>query len=1014
MKKPVFFLLLTLGLSLFAGSETATIPGSINSLCFYDNFFYNLPEQDFIYYFNDALLFTEPPDDSIYSDGMRDKFLRLLRQHRQIREYIAKSGNRQSATISFNLKTEEGFKSGVEFLALLGLNMKKISSGMMQIKPTDDDEIFKYYNFCSLRVSALQTQLNSTGIFFFKLQETTVHLPWNFRFLSDISGLKLDSETFFMEMIANKRLSLLLAILFRLSDKEIDFVGGDAPKTAGSAWKRIYLDKKMMMGMLVLSNALRVRGGQLLLPGGDRAKKFWAALAGSDPDRSPSDFLAKLCNLDNGKLNYLYVFSFFLPEMNRRALFFDYDEAKVLRLYQKITLGENEKIKANSFPRLENFTFYSLMHALKVRNERIVLPLGFSAWGQALGLDLTDPEDECGFFEGLLAASGRGDKKTSLLHKFISVYSKFVGRPQFLSLELLQKIFAGFESSNTVLDFLEKIPLKKTASADALLAWQESLLKLNQKDRLLYTALGQALLESIAHASGFTPGSVDFDAVINDLVAIPWQRPAFYDGLFAFIKKKSSADAPRAITDDSYLGFVLRGLKNQEVSIRDEPYEWRVRDMYLSDLQEMLRSQEVCSLSALSEINVLLDELAAAPASFGSRSRRLRDAFEQLPYPDFSKDAPKKLKDRVISYAKDDLDRDVRELLKLCEKNADRENIRKAIAVIKSEYLLPNAKDYFLALAYALNAKNPKLRMFMNPNLARLHDFSESGGSPWTGGCAPGDKTEFSGYYLKGGLSQLNLTFALNWRNQLFEKNIFNSEQTQAMIYNIMAMLPQPMIRHSGVLDALLVELAVEMLQKCRDNGPMKAAAQDATMTLTAGYHFRKLNDFLSGHVADYHLFFTELRQFGLSFSENSLFLDRFSQKDKLTKFMQMPLSAIVADESDPWGNIFFNSSGSLVPRANAFFPQETAQLFASGWFSGETLAEYKIKTAYLAYKNDLPSCLIGQFVFDFVSTVSRSVYSQNHVKDYHSTHFVLDIMNSAHLKNTLQKLQKSGFLRLR
>jgi hypothetical protein len=1012
MKRAVLIVMLMLGLAEFACGGAAAVPGDVNSLCYYDNFFYNLPAGDFFYYFNDALLFTEPPDDTVYNDGMRDKYLQLVRRHRQIKEYIGENGNRQNATIAFDLKDKKEFGRAVAFLALLGLDLKKDSAGTLAIKRADEEYPVQYYNFCRIKPSVLQGQLQNTGTFFFKLQETEVSLPWDFEFLSSVCGARIDGGSFFEQMLANKRFSLLLAVLYRLSGAEVAFVGNGMPKP-GAAWKRIYLDKKTMMGMLVLSSALRVRDGRLLLPGGENSKSLWSALAGSDPEQSPFDFLLKLCTTDYGKLNYLYVFSFFLPEEKRRVVLLGYDPARFRRVYQRITLGDNEKIKANAFPRIENISFFSLMLALGTQGEHLDLAPGMASWAAAMGLELPPGGDDGDFLERLMAENGRSGKKMSLLHKFTSLYVKFGGRLLLESPEFLKKAFDGYERYNTMLDFIERIPLKKPESAEAMLAWQDGLLKLGQKDRTLYTALAQALLESIAHAAAFVPAGSDFDAVVKDLLAIPLQRAAFYDGLFAFIARQSALDSPRDIGDDSYLNFVLRGLKNQPVLLHDEPYEWLAKDMFLSDLQEMVRSQEVCSLSALAELNGLLDDLASAPEGLGYRSRRLRDALEQLPYPDFSRDAPRSLQDRVMAYSKDDLDRDARGLLKLAEGKAEPEKIRKAVADFKGDYLLPDLKDHLLALSYALNAKNPKLRVFMNPNLVRLHDFSDSESSPWKEGATPGNKTGFSAYYLTGGLSRLNLTFALNWRNQLFEKLIFNSEQTQAMIYNLMAMLPQPMALHRQALDSLHVELAVEMLQKCLGDEEMKAGVREAGMAIAAGYHYRRLADYLDGQATDYHLFFTELRQLGLVLAERPLFLDRFSQREELAKYRELPLSAVVADEGDPWGSICFNSLGSLLPRAMPFFPQEVAQLFATGWLSGEILEEYKVKTAYLARKNDLPSCLVGQFVFNFIGTVGRSVYSQNDAKDYHSAYFVLDIMNSAHLKASLKKLQEGGFLRL-
>lgn len=1015
MKKTALFMILLLVLAVTVNSETANLPGKINSLCHYDNFFYNLPEADFLFYFNDALMNTEPPGERIYDGGMRDKYFKLVQQHRQVKKFITTFGNSNNLSLSLDLKNEQGLDQAKRFLALLGLSLKKTSSGALELNSIGEDPQTNYYLFCRLNASSLQKQLNQTGMFFFKLQETTVPMPWDYGFLSAISGKAINAETFFEQLIANKRFSFLLSILFRLSSKEIDFISQAKLNGTASAWKRLYMDSQSLMGLLVLSSALRVRDGRLFFPGGDKARKFWSAMAGIDPEQAPLDFLTHLGIIDDGKLNYLFVFSFFLPEENRRVLFFDYDANKVRRLYQKITLGANEKIKANSFPRLESFTYYSLLHLLKIQDGRIHLPLGVNAWAQAMGLELAAGADECDFLENLLVASAKSSRKPSLLQKFITIYSKFNDRPGFLTQDFLKKTFVDFEAKNILLDFIERIPLKKAESADALFTWQDNLLKLNKKDQVLLTALSQSLLEIIAHLSWFAPDRFDYDRMIGSLMTIPWQRPVYYDRMFDFIKEQTSVDSLRDVTDESFLAFVLSGLKNQAVSIQGQAYEWRVKEMYAAILSGVLRSQEDCTLSVLSEINSLLNNLAETPAGFSKRSgRRLLEAFEQLPYPAFSKDAPKSIKLRVMAYAKSDLDRDVQNLLKKSEKNADRDEIKKIVAEIKGNYLLPNLKDFFLTLAYALNAKSPKLRMFINPNISRLHDFSENNDIPWSNNSSPGNKTEFSGYYLKGGVSRLNLTFALNWRNQLFDKSIYNSEQTLGIIYNIMSMLPQPKISQSASFDALLVEFSVELLQKCSSDEKLKKAVSDAVMMLTAGYHYRRLNDFLSGRAADYYLFMSELQQIGLYFFKNDFLLDEFSKKDVLEKYARMPLSAVIAGENDLWGNIYYNSSGSLCPRANVFIPQEIAHLFASGWLSGELVREYKIKTAYLASKNNFPVCLLGQFVFDYIDTVCKPIYAQNHIKDYFSTFFVLDIMNSAHLKNTVKKLRQKGFLRLK
>jgi hypothetical protein len=226
-------------------------------------------------------------------------------------------------------------------------------------------------------------------------------------------------------------------------------------------------------------------------------------------------------------------------------------------------------------------------------------------------------------------------------------------------------------------------------------------------------------------------------------------------------------------------------------------------------------------------------------------------------------------------------------------------------------------------------------------------------------------------------------------------------------------MLPQPQAGRGADLDALLVEFAVELLEKCSADEELKNAVSDAVLTQTSGYHYRRLEDFLAERSPDYYLFMSELRKIGLTFFERGLRLDDFSKSVELREYARLPLRTAREDENALWGNVHYTFSGSLCPGADVKLPQEVALLFASGWPAGELIDEYKIKAAYLAGKSDLPTCLLGQFVFDFINTVCKSLYAQNHVKDYSSTFFVFDIMNSAHLKNTVKKLQKNGYLRL-
>ncbi len=1016
MKKFFLLILFWAGSACVLHGETISIPGTVYSLCYWNNFFNNLPEQDFIYYLNDALVFSEPPDNRFYSDGMRDRLLRLENRHRLIKQYILANGHAADASISFNLNKKDDYEKSAQFFKLFDLELNRDKDGKFELAVITGDDTLSLDTFYGLKLPTLANQFNSSGVFYFKLPETRLELPWEFGFLNAITGLHIDHETFFKTMLGNKKFSLLLAILFRLSGDEILFISRSLPQKADLAWERIFTDRKLMMGLMVLSSALRVQDGQLLLPGGDKAYEFWKSLVGIDPRQSPFAFIAALANLDDGKMNYLYLFSFYLPEDARQAVLFAYNPEKIKRIYDRITLTANEKIRPDVFPRLESFSFISNLRAFQVKDGRIYFPLRIQAWADALGLKLPPEADE---FDLILELSGHTDKsigKMSLLQKALGLYNRFADRMAILTPEVLKKLYENYEPNNSLIDFIEKIPLRKPETVEALFKWQKSLPSLNPNDQVLFTALGQALLEIISQMAWFSPDQYDYDRVVSGLLALSWQRSNFYDHFFEYIKTLTGVASLNGISDELFIDMVLRGLHNQMLTYQEQDYEWRVHDGFKSSLKEILLSQEDCTLTVLAEINMILDHLYQSPAGLDAKwTQRLLEAFEELPYPDFSKDAPKAIRDRVLAYSKQALTNDVQKLLIMSKQNSPKMEIRRMITEIKSLYLLPNLKDFLVTMAYALNAKHKELRLFSNPNLIRLHDFSDSnGGSPWSNGTTQGDKTKFSGYYLKGGLSRLDQTFSRNWCSQLFANDIPNNGQAQAMVNNVMAMLPQPFVNHLPDFDALLIEFAGELLQNCIHDDAIKTEMKNAAKKMIAGYHYRKLNEYFSGQCNDYYLFFSELHQIGSHFFKAGKFLSAFSHQEALGKYAQTPLSSIIAQEGRLWGNIYFQSSGSLCPRQFGYFPQEIANFFASGWISGEMITEFKLKASYLAFKNGLPSYLLGQFVFDFIHTVLRPLYFQNHENDYISTYFVLDIMNSGHLKNTLKKMQKEGLLKLK
>ncbi|MCI0471667.1 MAG: hypothetical protein L0Y73_08425, partial [Candidatus Aminicenantes bacterium] len=871
-----------------------------------------------------------------------------------------------------------------------------------------------------------------------KLIESEISIPWDFHYLNEITGLNLDASSFFEALVENERLSLLLGILYRLSSREIDFIDRLIETPRLQAWKQIYQDKEFLIGLYVLATALRVENNCLALPGGEAAGDFWTTIVGVDYKDSPLDFLEKLATMEDGKLNYLYLFSFYLPDSSRKALLFDYDPDKILALLPHIELDKKEQIGITNLPELRDFNFYTLLYALKVENGRVQFPGGIPAWLEAIdnkdtGRDAIDRNP--GMFElfvALLDASKESGGRMSAMQKFISLYSKFQGRPQLLSAQVIGALYANYGRYNIMIDFMEKIPIQKPATILKLFEWLKMFRGLNSKSHVLFTAIYQSLFEIFSQTAKYAPGKFDYDRLVTELIDIPMTRSLFTDALFDYFEKELKIRPLKESIDQAFENFVLTGVENRPLRFNNIDYRYMAKERYRDLITEIRQSQEVSSLADFIEIIDALDGIVKYNAGKEpGMAEKIKEAFLLLPQPDISEAAPKQIRDRIILYSKAALENDIGNFIKSVQEGAPEEKLQELANNLKSEYLLPHIKDYLLSFTYALNAKNPELRFFINPNLIRLHNFSEENGDTcWNFSGRPktkmlakkgagffgSDETEtFSGFYLRGGLSRLNIVLADAWKDHLFGRNvIFNACHVKAFINNVLDSFPVPAGERGLDLSALLIDFALELLQKARGNETLRADLIKELGLVTTGYHYRTALDYIDGKKNDYYLFFSELRALGERFFKQEKHIKEFSSAKELSAFYAPGVNKKSPAEVDPLGNIYYHTFGSLKACRVDIFPQEVTNIFASGWTSGEMIDEFKVKIAYHAYKKGIPFYLVGEFFYQYLDKTSRKYYSQNHAKDYFSTYFIFDIFNNSYLNQIVKNSKEKGYLRIK
>jgi len=843
-------------------AESVVIPGNVFRLNSYSTFLYNLSPDDYLNYLNERLLFSEMPDERITHGRIREKLFRLVAKHNEIRQFLQSIGADSSLAVSIDVTYGKGLKNAQRLLNLLALDLKYNDEGNHRITPKGRRSEVIYYKFARVDVKVLEEQLNQNNTLYFELQETLLPLPWTFRFFHKVTGFNFDSASFFQNVLIDERLSLLLATLYQLSDYEIEFINDLVLSPEYGAWKEIYENKKLLMGFFVLAHALRVKDGSLRIPGGSEAESFWSELAGEDCRGYPLEFLKSIALKNKGKLNYFYVFSYFLPEEKLKAITFNFDPEKMQEILKRVSLGNHEKISGSRIPQLENFNYFTMLYSLREKDGRIQFPGGTAAWLAALteSKPKKDNNDiELEFFITLLEETKKSNEASSL-QKFTSLYTKFFERPSILTEDIIRIFYQNYSKFNVLIDFIEKIPIQNPNTVNRLFQWLNSLDRLNETERDIFTALYQSLFEIISHKAVYTTGAIDFDQLVLDLIQIPLARDSFPSDFFKLIENNTRGNLNKENVEQKFFDFVLADINNQDIKIDEVEYSFLIKDAFKADLNDVLQTQEVSSLSVIFEIESLLETVFQSSQYINTRTReQIVRAFEMLVHPGISAKAPELMQKMVTRYLPSELDMDVELFLNHLTNNASKEIVNGNIFRFRGRYLIYHLKDYLLATAYALNAKNEGLKSFYNLNLIRLHDFEGTEEHTRWNFCGEPVISKFPGYYLQGGLSRLNIAIAPVWEKYLFRNRpIYDFGHIQALIINNLEMYPVVQITSSQSYVALLVEFGLELLRKSREDSSLKQDLIDELESITTGYHYRDIVSYLNNKSDNYYLFNTD------------------------------------------------------------------------------------------------------------------------------------------------------------
>ena len=347
-----------------AGAETVEIPGGIASL---DRLMGvgNRDPQEFLLDLNRVLLRETDPDNQWERVDARVKLDTYLKD-------VADFERRLSSEVTIGAASKADKKIFKAFTDELGYGLK-LKKGAITLVPKDDDRAVRRRELAQVLgwdVLALET-LEPGETETFTIGRGSVELPLAESDWALLLGGSLTPDGRLRELVRDQKLGLTLHARSRMSAET-------AAAVRGIAWR------KLAEPLHRYAPALEVRGGGIVVPGGEESRRVWSELVGVPPD-SPAAFFDELLDRKRARPAYLWHALSFVPPA-RAGLYLGASGSRgqfVRKLYRRLDEAATERFDHS---RGGDLGFGTFVRSLPIDNAsgELALPGGLGLWFTAI------------------------------------------------------------------------------------------------------------------------------------------------------------------------------------------------------------------------------------------------------------------------------------------------------------------------------------------------------------------------------------------------------------------------------------------------------------------------------------------------------------------------------------------------------------------------------------------------------------------------------------------------------
>jgi hypothetical protein len=575
-------------------------------------------------------------------------------------------------------------------------------------------------------------------------------------------------------------------------------------------------------------------------------------------------------------------------------------------------------------------------------------------------------------------------------------------------------MLAYFMKYNILFDFVEKIPLKDPQTVSYMIRFVKSTHELKTSEKEIFSILYQSLLELLATAAKYGNNTINYDQIIKKLSTLALSKTEFYTGVLNILSNDLAIRPTNS--ERHFFHFLLGRLFDLDIRYGKNYFLYPIRQTFQKTIQKISRSQEVCSLNSLMQINELLSRVTTSNKLPPAELTRLEDLIDKLPVAEISEIAPEWIRKNFQPYQKLRINKRVARLKRLLNDKAAKDALASPVNQIRDDHLIYYLKDYLLGVVYAVNAKDPNLRALYNPNLIRLHDFgSFELKTPWNYSEITFGSRRFDSFHLRGGLSRLNIPFASSYIEQHLGRNwIYSQQQVEGIVYNFLDLFPVSGVREADRYLAQLIDFGMELIQRGRESVELRQQIMSALGKITAGFHYHHIYRYLHHQSKSHNLFLSEIGLLGQYFLHKKRDSSEFSTLEPLLKQRQPADREILAQGMNRLGSIYYRTLGTLTARQTPILPLDLTTLSRFGSTSGEMMRNFKVNVTYHAAKRKLSPALLGQVMVTYFTQTLKKYFNQNYKQDFYSTSFLFSIINTSYLDKVMWQLKKGGQLKIK